>query len=238
MEIGRRLGGLGASARSAVAASGSWMVARMSAYPGPVAVPVGEPWEFSVGALIARHPRVPKALAKPLGALDGLGSVRIGPEGLGFDGEDDVPWEKIVHIRLHNGVTAVAAHSIEAESERLRALLPPLPGRRWALGKIAGGLKTLVAKLRERSARRRDENGSEENGSEENGSEENGPDVACEFVTRGLLGRERTVRACMYTTAFLALRPDVSNALVETARAAGVPVLGSYGTEEMAGGTP
>ncbi|WP_159037331.1 hypothetical protein [Streptomyces specialis] len=193
----------------------------MTAYPGPVAVPVDEPWEFGVGAQIARHPRVPGPLAGPLGALDALGSVRIGPEGLGFDGEDDVPWEKIVQLRLHNGFTAVAAHSIDAETERLRGLLPPVPGRKWALGKGADGLKTLVAKLRERADREPEAADS--------------PDIACEFTARGLLGRERTVRACMYTTAFLALRPDVSHALVETARAAGVPVLRGHGTERVPG---
>ncbi|MGK5531107.1 hypothetical protein [Streptomyces sp. URMC 129] len=227
MEIGRRIGGLGASARSAAAASGAWMVERMTSYPGPVAVPVGEPWEFGVGALIARHPRVPGPLARPLGALDALGSVRIGPGELGFDGEDDVPWEKIVNVRLHHGFTAVAAHSIDAESERLRGLLPPVPGRKWALGKGADGLKTLVAKLRERAAA----------GSSGERPAADGPDIACEFTARGLLGRERTVRACLYTTAFLALRPDVSHALVETARAAGVPVLRPDGGPESAPGT-
>ncbi|MDG4864399.1 hypothetical protein P8605_40270, partial [Streptomyces sp. T-3] len=81
------------------AASGEWVHRALVALPAPAA-PAAEQWEFSLGALITTHPRVPAVTAKPLRLLDGMGALRFGPESVGFDGED-IPWEKVRAIRLH-----------------------------------------------------------------------------------------------------------------------------------------
>ncbi|MBL1066414.1 hypothetical protein [Streptomyces sp. 7-21] len=233
MEIGRRLRGIGTSARalaqrgadagrSGAAASRDWVAETLRTMPGPDA-PATEPWEFSLGLLIASHPRVPSALAGPLAALDGLGCVRVSPEGAGFDG-DDVPWEKVVRVQLHHGLTTLAGQSIDAEFERIRKALPPLPGRKWVVRKAASGLKAALEHVAEHAERLPWET----SGASPDGTDAGtgtGLEIASEIVCRGRFGKEKTLHTCMYTTAFLAMRPDVTRSLVATARAAGVTVV-------------
>ncbi|OPC78782.1 hypothetical protein B4N89_32050 [Embleya scabrispora] len=215
--IGGAVGSAAASGRAAVGsrigagrarvASGDWVHATLDALPAPNA-PTFLAWEFSLGALVCRHPKVPAITARPLRLLDGLGAVRFGPETVGFDGED-IPWEKVVRLTTHDAFESMTTAALDTEVDRIREVLPPLPGRKWAVTKVVEGLLTVVlASLEQADDRRIDR-----------------VPVACEITYRGLLGRERTLRASLFATALLARQTAVAESLVATARAHGVEVV-------------
>ncbi|MEV4743260.1 hypothetical protein [Streptomyces sp. NPDC049555] len=193
--------------RATTTASGDWVVSALRALPAPAA-PAHEEWEFSLGALICRHPRVPAVTAKALRCLDGLGAVRFGPESVGFDGED-IPWSKVVHLHVHDAFSAMTTEALDAEIDRIRDLLPPLPGRKWAVTQVVEGLAAvMLAALEQAAEQRLDTVG-----------------VACEITYRGALGLKKTLRANLFSTALLAQQPQVMHSLVRTAQARGVAVL-------------
>lgn len=164
-------------------------------------------WEYSLGVLICLHPRVPAATAKLLSALDGLGAVRFGPDDVGFDGEN-VPWEKVTGLRLHDAFTVMTTDGLDTEIDRVRDVLPPVPGRKWVVSKAVEAAATVaLASLEQAAARRLD-----------------AVDVACEITYKGLLGRQKTISASLFATALLAQHPEVAQSLVATAVAHGVPV--------------
>lgn len=223
MGFGDRVRGIGGAVGSAAAAgrgavgravdagrdgisSGDWARTALGALDVPDA-PATATWEYSLGVLISRHPRVPAATAKPLRALDGLGAVRFGPEGVGFDGED-IPWEKVVGIRLHDAFAAMTTDGLDGEVDRIREVLPPLPGRKWVVGKAVEAAATVMLASLEQAAEQRLDS----------------VDVACEITYKGLLGRQKTLKASLFATALLAQRPEVARSLVATAEARGVPV--------------
>ncbi|WEV27251.1 hypothetical protein OYE22_20130 [Streptomyces sp. 71268] len=206
--VGREVVNRGSDARRTGAnASGEWVLGVLGALPPPAA-PAEREWEFSLGTLICQHPRVPAITAKALRALDSLGALRFGPESVGFEGED-IPWKKVTGLRLHNAFDAMTTEGLDAEVDRIREVLPPLPGRKWAVTKVVEGLATVVlAALEQASEQRLDS-----------------VNVACEVTYKGALGREKTLRANLFTTALLAHQTDVAYSLVVTAQAAGVPVI-------------
>ncbi|MEU0934680.1 hypothetical protein [Embleya sp. NPDC005971] len=215
--IGGAMGAAAASGRAAVGgrigagrarvASGDWVHGTLDALPAPAA-PATAAWEFSLGALVCRHPKVPAVTARPLKLLDGLGAVRFGPETVGFDGED-IPWEKVLRLTLHDAFASMTTAALDTEVDRIRDVLPPLPGRKWAVTKVVEGLLTVVlASLEQADDRRLDS-----------------AEVACEITYRGLLGREKTLRASLFATALLARQTAVADSLVATARAHGVEVV-------------
>ncbi|MGW1989395.1 hypothetical protein [Embleya sp. NPDC001921] len=215
--IGGAVGSAAASGRAAVGnrigagrarvASGDWVRGTLDALPAPAA-PATVAWEFSLGALVCRHPKVPAITARPLRMLDGLGAVRFGPESVGFDGED-IPWEKVIRLTVHDAFASMTTAALDAEVDRVREVLPPLPGRKWAVTKVVEGLLTVVlASLEQADDRRLDS-----------------AEVACEITYRGLLGREKTLRASLFATALLARQAAVADSLVATARAHGVEVV-------------
>ncbi|MFH8368619.1 hypothetical protein [Streptomyces sp. NPDC018031] len=195
------------ASRSGAAASGDWVLGVLAALPAPSS-PATEEWEFSLGALACRHPRVPAVTAKALRSLDGIGALRFGPESVGFDGED-IPWDKVVRLQLHNAFTAMTTDALDAEIDRIRELLPPIPGRKWAVTKVVEGLASVVLASLEKAADQRLDS----------------VNVGCEIVYRGALGREKTLRANLFPTALLAHQLDVAHSLVVTAQAKGVPVV-------------
>ncbi|MCF2529639.1 hypothetical protein [Yinghuangia soli] len=214
--VGGAVGSAAAAGRSAVGrrveagreglASGDWARSALGALDVPDS-PATEVWEYSLGVLICRHPRVPAATAKLLRALDGLGAVRFGPEEVGFDGED-VPWEKVTGLRLHDAFAVMTNEGLDAEIDRVRDVLPPIPGRKWVVGKAVEAAATVVLASLEQAAERRLDT----------------VEVACEITYKGLLGRQKTMQASLFATALLAQRPEVAASLVATARAHGVPV--------------
>ncbi|WP_432589846.1 hypothetical protein ABVG11_33630 [Streptomyces sp. HD1123-B1] len=196
-----------AAGRSGMAASGDWAVGVLGTLPAPAA-PATEEWEFSLGALVCRHPRVPAVTARALRPLDSIGALRFGPESVGFDGED-IPWQQVVRLQLHDAFSAMTTDGFDAEIDRVRDLLPPLPGRKWAVTKVVEGLGAVALAALETSGDQRLDS----------------REVACEIVYRGAFGREKTLRAHLFTTALLAQQPDVAHSLVVTAESLGVPVL-------------
>jgi hypothetical protein len=232
MNPGDRLRGLGAAAGRRLSAgrqrvaSGSWVHSTLGALDGPAA-PAEETWEFSLGALVCRHPRVPAATAKVLRLLDGLGAVRFGPEGIAFDGED-ARWDKVVQMSRYEAFGSLSTAALDAEVDRIRDLLPPVPGRRWAVRKIVEVLFTVLLASLEQAEADVDADADAESDAEADAGEQRTLEhtyVLCEFTRRGLLGREKTVRAGLFATALLALRPDVAESLAATAEAHGVPLV-------------
>ncbi|MGW2597437.1 hypothetical protein [Streptomyces klenkii] len=193
--------------RTGTNASGDWVLSVLRSLPAPAAPATAE-WEFSLGALICRHPKVPALTAKALRPLDAIGALRFGPESVGFDGED-VPWDKVVHLQLHDAFSAMSTDALDTEIDRIRDLLPPLPGRKWVVTKVVEGLASVMLAALEQAGEQRLET----------------VDVACEITYRGMLGVKKTLRANMFTTALLAQQPEVMHSLVLTARSKGVPVL-------------
>ncbi|MGC0419899.1 hypothetical protein [Embleya sp. AB8] len=215
--IGGAMGSAAASGRTVVGSrigagrasvvSGDWVRVTLDALPAP-AVPATAAWEFSLGALVCRHPKVPALTARPLRLLDGLGAVRFGPDTIGFDGED-IPWEKVVRLTVHDAFGAMTTAALDAEVDRIREVLPPLPGRKWAVTKVVEGLLTVVlASLEQADDRRLDS-----------------VPVPCEITYRGHLGRQKTLRASLFATALTARQTAVADSLVATARAKGVAVV-------------
>lgn len=205
---GKELMGRGAQAgRTRVNSGGDWVIGVLGSLPAP-ASPATEQWEFSLGTLVCRHPRVPAITAKALRPLDGIGALRFGPESVGFDGED-IPWEKVVRLQLHNGFAAMTTDALDTEVDRIREVLPPLPGRKWAVTKVVEGLATVVLASLEKAADQRLDS----------------VNVACEIVHRGAFGREKTLRAGLFATAVLAHELDVAHSLVVTAQSKGIPVV-------------
>ncbi|MFI9237251.1 hypothetical protein [Streptomyces cinnamoneus] len=193
--------------RAGTNASGDWVLSVLRSLPAPAA-PTHEEWEFSLGALICRHPRVPAITAKALRPLDAIGALRFGPDSIGFDGED-IPWSKVVHLQLHDAFSAMTTEALDAEIDRIRDLLPMLPGRKWVVTKVVEGLASVMLAALEQAGEQRLETVT----------------VACEITYRGALGMKKTLRANMFTTALLAQQAEVMRSLVLTAQANGVPVL-------------
>ncbi|MFD0631537.1 hypothetical protein ACFQ9X_07735 [Catenulispora yoronensis] len=107
-------------------------------------VPAEAPWELSLAAYLRQTTALPSLALKPLGLLDRYGAVAVGPEAAGFDG-DDVPWPKIVRLEVRDVVEVVSDAAMAREAEKIRSMLPPVPGRKWVvdhamalLGDIAG----------------------------------------------------------------------------------------------------
>ncbi|QKV96559.1 hypothetical protein HUT19_36725 [Streptomyces sp. NA02950] len=102
-------------------------------------------------------------------------------------------------------VTSAATDGFDAEIDRVRDLLPPLPGRTRAVTKVVEGLGTVALAALEQSGEQRLDT----------------REVAREIVYRGLLGREKSLRAQLFTTAPLAQQPEVVHSLVVTAESMG-----------------
>lgn len=203
---GRNAVGRGISARRDNIASGDWARSALGGITVPDA-PATAVWEFSLGVLICRHPRVPAATARLLRGLDGLGAVRFGPDEVGFDGED-IPWGKATGLRMRDAFSVMTTDGLDGEIDRIRDVLPPLPGRKWVVGKAVEAAATVMLASLEQSAEQRLD----------------AVEVPYEITYKGLLGRQKTVTASLFATALLAHEPGVAQSLLATARAHGVEV--------------
>ncbi|MDI2131086.1 hypothetical protein [Yinghuangia seranimata] len=214
--IGGAIGSAAAGGRDAVSrrvgagrasvVSGDWARNALGALPVP-ASPAVATWEYSVGVLVCLHPRIPSATARLLRPLDSLGAVKFGPDGIGFDGEF-VPWEKVLGLRVHDAFAAMTTDALDGEVDRVREVLPPVPGRKWAVTKVVEAVATVALASLEQAAEDRLDL----------------IEVPCEITYKGLLGRQKTLRASLFATALLAQQPAVSASLLATARAKGVQV--------------
>ncbi|MGF1428268.1 hypothetical protein [Kitasatospora sp. LaBMicrA B282] len=189
------------------AARGAWAYTALTSI-APPPVPVVEPWRLSIGVLLGRHPKTPALAHKALGALDRFGAVQLGPAAAGFDGEE-IPWEKVVGIRTRNAFEVMTTQALEQEVDRLRVLLPPVPGRKWIVTKAAEAMATVVLAALEHGSvgQRLDELA-----------------IPVEIVHKGLLGRERVQSGGLFAAATLTVVEQSARSLIATARQHGVPV--------------
>ncbi len=161
-------------------------------------------WEISLAAYLRRRTDLPSLALKPLGLLDRYGEVAVGPDHMAFDGED-VPWDKAVRVIVRDLVEVVSDKAMAREAEKIRHLLPPVPGRKWVVDHAMALLGDFAAP-RLTKAR--------------------GGDVVSEVVYRGALGREKTVQCGVFAALLMATWPEVRHSLIATARLHGVEVYG------------
>ncbi|WP_354641103.1 hypothetical protein [Kitasatospora camelliae] len=205
--LGRRAGAaLGNAGRTvrAKAGEGDWVRRALASVPAPES-PAEESWELSLAAMIGTLPKVPGPAVRLLHQLDGLGQVVFGPERIGFD-DEDVEWSRVTELRLHSTAELLPDVVVDKEVDRIREFLPPVPGRKWLVGKIAEGLLTLVLTAAEAAVR-----------------EERM--LPCEVVYRSRLGRPKQLGGGLFAAAALAARPDAAKSLIATAEALGIPVV-------------
>lgn len=199
-DAGRRAARLaGRRTGEATAKGGQWAYAALASWEPPQ-VPATEPWKLSVGALVGRHRRTPGVVRKALGLLDGFGAVAVGPEGVGFDG-DDIEWDKVEEIRTRTAYEMLTTQALDREVDRLREFLPPVPGRKWVVTKATEVLTTVVLAALEQ-------------GSEDQLGELT---VPSEIVYRGLLGRRRTLSGGLFAVAVLTVVRQAGRSVLATA---------------------
>ncbi|WP_149183521.1 hypothetical protein [Streptomyces sp. TRM49041] len=194
--------------RSAPVPGGDWVMEAVERAGVPDS-PATEPWEMSLGRLLATHPLVPDALAGPLQYLDGLGALRLGPESVGFDG-DDVPWERATEIRAVGVTRVLTKVAVDGALEGIRQSLAGVPGRGWVMDRVSEVFTKLVAVCLTRA--------------EEAGTVQE-VHVPGEIVFRGPLGVRRTSTASLYPALFLLASPPTVKSLVATAESHGVRVV-------------
>jgi hypothetical protein len=161
-------------------------------------------WELSLAAYLRRRTDLPSLALKPLGLLDRYGEVAVGPDHMAFDGED-VPWGKAVRLVVRDVVEVVSDAAMAHEADKIRRMLPPVPGRKWVVDHAMALLGEFAAPQLTKAR---------------------GGDVVSEVVYRGALGREKTVQAGVFAALVMATWPDVRNSLVATARMHRVEVYG------------
>ena len=185
---------------------------KISMIPMPT-VPADTLWELSLAAYLRRRTDLPSPALKPLGLLDRYGEVAIGPDHMAFDGED-VPWDKVVRVIVRDLVEVVSDKAMAREAEKIRHMLPPLPGRKWVVDHAMALLGEFAAPRLTKTR---------------------GGDVVSEVVYRGALGREKTVQAGVFAALVMATWPEVRQSLVATARVHGVEVYGEAAQKEDLG---
>ena len=179
--------------------------ATLAAVPRP-ASPVAEPWELSFATLLCRHPRVPSFAGRLLRRFDKYGQVVIGPERVGFD-RKTVRWSKVIEIRTYPTTNLVPSVVVDREIDRIREALPPVPGRRWIVTRMAEGLLTLLMAI---LGPRWKANIA--------------PRLPCEIVYRNVFGRQTRLRAGLFAVLVLAAIPESATSLVATAQASSISI--------------
>jgi hypothetical protein len=186
------------------AGDAQWARDLLGKLPRPAA-PVAEPWSLSIGSLVGQHPQVPAAVPRLLNPLRRVGELAISPGEVGFDGER-VPWGRVTQIRTRTALAMFLDAAVEQEIERIRAVLPPVPGRKWAAAKVADLLGTLLLAA---------------------AGQFEGPDlqIPCEIGYKSAMRRDRQMTTGLIGAAIMAGVPEVGMSIEATARARGIPIL-------------
>lgn len=132
---------VGAEGREGPDGDDGWVGRILAALPRPSS-PVVDDWEVSLAALVARVPKMPRVVTKPLGLFDRVGAVHIGRDEVGFNG-DEISWDRIVEIRTQEIVLVAAGEALEAEVAQYLKFLPPVPGKDWLVRKVGELMFTL-----------------------------------------------------------------------------------------------
>jgi hypothetical protein len=166
-----------------------------------------KPWKLSLATLFSSHPRVPSIAGRLLRRFDKFGSVMIGPKRVGFD-EKKIPWNRVIEIRVHTATNLVPPVVLAREADRVRELLPPIPGRRWLVRKVARALHTVVMAF----------------ATPPRWTERTAVMLPCEIVYRTVLGRRASRSAGLFAALVLAAIPEASQSLLTMAQARRIPV--------------
>jgi hypothetical protein len=149
-------------------------------------------------------------MGKVLSLLDRLGAISIGPETFGFDG-DVIEWNKITEVRVRTAGDFVLGGALDFGLDELGGMLPPVPGRKWALTKVTGLLLTLASALAKQA--------------EEEPDDQQPAVIPCEIVFRGRIRKEKELQASLFSGAVLATAPAISAALLENVVAHKIPIV-------------
>jgi hypothetical protein len=192
-------------AADALGRGGRWMRESIAAAPAPT-TPWANPWKCTLAGILVRRPDSALLTVHPLTLLDRFGALHLDAEQVGFDGEPH-EWPRVGGVRMHTAFDLLTTRALGQEVDRIRPLLPPVPGRKRVLMFLAQNLSTvLLAAL-------------------DQGDDALGREITGELLYRGLVpGGRRAARPGLFAAALLSLRPDVNEALVEEARRHGVAV--------------
>jgi len=173
----------------------NWVRESIDAAPPPT-VPWTNPWKCTLAGILVRRPGSPLLTVHPLTLLDRVGALHLDGAQVGFDGEQ-CDWSKVTGVRTRNAFELLTTDALEQEVDRIRPLLPPVPGRKRLLMYLAEHLTiVLMAAL-------------------DQGREALSREIVAEIRYRGTLpGSRHVVRPGLFAAALLSMRPDINDALI------------------------
>ncbi len=177
-----------------VGRGGRWIRESIDAAEGPT-LPWANPWKCTLAGILLRRPGSPLLDAGPLTMLDRFGALHLDGERVGFDGEQH-DWSRVTAVHRRNGFELLTNDALEREVDRIRHLLPPVPGRKKLMMYLAEHLTIVLFTALDQSedALRRE--------------------IVAEIQYRSSIpGVKRVARPGLFAAAFLSLRPDVNDAL-------------------------
>jgi len=182
-------------------------------------LPPGAPWELSVSSVVA--PYLPKLLRRHARVLDRLGRVRLDPQSISLDSDEEIDWDKIIEIRTLPLLDVFNTATIDGANSYVARLLPPIPGvtkraTGWLFAKVADLLLTLFITA-----------------SQDHGERAAEVQVPFEIVYRGSFRRRMTVRAGLFAAAVVST-PPVTRHVLATATANGVSIVPAPPTVDYA----
>jgi hypothetical protein len=169
--------------------------------------PVAEPWQWSLSKLITSGAKPPTGTGLLLRQLDRFGTIDIGPEEVGFDG-DTAKWGKIQAIRTRPLDGILEKLSTDVFVEGVETFLPPVPGRGWVSEKATSAVFTLWALVSELAIR---------------DPEAGRRQVVCEIEYKGWI-RTKESSTGFFTGPVMALLPGLDRVFREEAERRGVAV--------------
>ena len=169
--------------------------------------PVAEPWQWSLSKLITSGAKPPAGTGLLLRQLDRFGTIDIGPDEAGFDG-DTAKWGKVRAVRTRTVDGIIEKLSTDGFVEGVETLLPPVPGRGWVAEKAVSTVFTLWAMVSELAIK-----------DPEAGSRQ----VVCEIEYKGWI-RTKEAATGFFTGPVMALLPGLDQVFRDEADRHGVAV--------------
>lgn len=173
--------------------------------PAPT-LPWANPWKCTLAGILIRRPASPLLDAGPLTILERFGALHLDGAQVGFDGEPH-EWDRVTGVRLCSAIELLTNDALEREVDRIRHLLPPVPGRKKLMMYVAEHLTLVLYTALDQSegALQRE--------------------IVAEVRYRGSLpGVKRVARPGLFAAALLSLRPDVNDALIGEATRREIPM--------------
>ncbi|WP_155829742.1 hypothetical protein [Glycomyces tenuis] len=169
--------------------------------------PVAEPWQWSLSKLITAGAKPPTGTGLLLRQLDRFGTIDIGPEEVGFDG-DTAKWGKVRAFRTRTIDGIIEKLSTDGFVEGIETVLPPVPGRGWVSEKATSAVFTLWALVSELAIK---------------DPEAGRRQVVCEIEYKGWI-RTKEAATGFFTGPVMALLPGLDEIFRGEAQRHGVPV--------------